>query len=692
MNSLKESRSDIRAELGKICVEDEVVQDLLRKIRARRAGVLLANQDIARPPVAEILFAEDYSRSKCEHGNEVQTYRIEILSDSAVPGEEIKPRVEEKYVEKYEIVPHLVSKKTRLSDDEHSHGSNLTALTDATDLTELPAHVRNIFESKVLQKNERLEGEEEKESEFDLFRDPEQLPEHLCHIIHLNTEAMKELVKIYHWNECFPDVRHERRGAVGEEDWKKAESVDHLVDDDPPPTEITIVNPAVKDFLATRIKKMRNKSQREGSKVREFVMPESGKRSRTKRSVQDVVSTVFDLPDVPTPTRVRKGSDACAVEPFKKAQNACCVSLDNGAPSAKDETGKDYLVKTTDLGSVITSGRQLVDLDGDTDHMVLGLLAEDICAVGDVDPRSFSKISSSHQAHLMTTLTQGEQDRLVSNLCSSEDVRVWFDTSHISSMTLTAPCCADREVSVPSEGLKRVGGLGQIFAWPRRSSSAARKFITPQTKIVRDPLTRPISAPASLVRQRNTIVVGHPSMQSHSTETYLQKLPEWAVISDDESSGDRASEIDLGIQRYPAQSFKNQRDGVVSVNPIKRLASRMSPKRALPARSPGEDSSDRDEGIELKVTFEPDFLSFAEDEEDWVDETASVVSSHLGPAVNEFQRTANEIFATDATIDDLWLAKVVLTRYARSKGMTVDELIEDVCDKMDAIESIMFSI
>jgi len=47
-------------------------------------------------------------------------------------------------------------------------------------------------------------------------------------------------------------------------------------------------------------------------------------------------------------------------------------------------------------------------------------------------------------------------------------------------------------------------------------------------------------------------------------------------------------------------------------------------------------------------------------------------------------------FSINATIDDMWLAKIVLSRYADSKGLTVDELIDDVCDKMDAIDKAVF--
>ena len=49
------------------------------------------------------------------------------------------------------------------------------------------------------------------------------------------------------------------------------------------------------------------------------------------------------------------------------------------------------------------------------------------------------------------------------------------------------------------------------------------------------------------------------------------------------------------------------------------------------------------------------------------------------------------IVSTDAEIEDLWLAKVVLKRIAKARNTSVDDLIEDVCDKLDELESTLLN-
>jgi len=77
---------------------------------------------------------------------------------------------------------------------------------------------------------------------------------------------------------------------------------------------------------------------------------------------------------------------------------------------------------------------------------------------------------------------------------------------------------------------------------------------------------------------------------------------------------------------------------------------------------------------------------------DTLSEATSLVSGKFKQAVVGIDTGTSNLFSTDATIDDMWLAKVVLRRYATSNGMTVDELIEDVCDKMDALDKTVFRV
>jgi hypothetical protein len=76
--------------------------------------------------------------------------------------------------------------------------------------------------------------------------------------------------------------------------------------------------------------------------------------------------------------------------------------------------------------------------------------------------------------------------------------------------------------------------------------------------------------------------------------------------------------------------------------------------------------------------------------DDWSDNMSSV-SDRVEKVVDSINATASEMLSTDADIEDMWLAKEVLTRIAKARNISVDDLIEDVCDKLDELETTLFN-
>lgn len=83
-----------------------------------------------------------------------------------------------------------------------------------------------------------------------------------------------------------------------------------------------------------------------------------------------------------------------------------------------------------------------------------------------------------------------------------------------------------------------------------------------------------------------------------------------------------------------------------------------------------------------------DFSSHGGD--DWSDAVSSV-SGRMEKAVDSINATASEMLLTDADIEDMWLAKAVLERIAEARNTSVDDLIEEVCDKLDELETTLFN-
>ena len=73
------------------------------------------------------------------------------------------------------------------------------------------------------------------------------------------------------------------------------------------------------------------------------------------------------------------------------------------------------------------------------------------------------------------------------------------------------------------------------------------------------------------------------------------------------------------------------------------------------------------------------------------DDTCTTMSS-VNHANHHNKPQISDMLSTNTSIDDVWLARVVLNRYARSNGTTLDQLVEDVCDHMDRIDQEVFSV
>ena len=77
--------------------------------------------------------------------------------------------------------------------------------------------------------------------------------------------------------------------------------------------------------------------------------------------------------------------------------------------------------------------------------------------------------------------------------------------------------------------------------------------------------------------------------------------------------------------------------------------------------------------------------------DDWTDEETLTDSSLESFPQNLFDNASGVWSTASTSIEDLWLARLVLSRYAQSTGKSLDDLIEDVCDKLDRLDERVFS-
>ena len=70
-------------------------------------------------------------------------------------------------------------------------------------------------------------------------------------------------------------------------------------------------------------------------------------------------------------------------------------------------------------------------------------------------------------------------------------------------------------------------------------------------------------------------------------------------------------------------------------------------------------------------------------------EGSHLTSSELGKVVDSIRSTARDILSSD--VEDAWLSRAVLKGIAESKKVSVDDLIESVCDKLDELDDSLFN-
>ncbi|KAI2506691.1 hypothetical protein MHU86_7692 [Fragilaria crotonensis] len=212
-------RRDIRLELSQMGVDDEIVNKVLMKIRDRRAPAVCATlppwnesynatglndaalqfesscvavRQLHNHPLerwlqtdstdnvksmtkiescsqkASDLSSPSGTRQRNENIDEdVETYRIEIQTDAAVPGEVNNDRLAEdsngkQYIERYEMVPHMhrsvcSGRKRRLVAElgkDDATEAEQTQGTDETQLTFVPEHLKQVFVSRAFQRKD----------------------------------------------------------------------------------------------------------------------------------------------------------------------------------------------------------------------------------------------------------------------------------------------------------------------------------------------------------------------------------------------------------------------------------------------------------------------------------------------------------------------------------------------------------
>ena len=280
-----ERRRDIRLELSTMGVDDDIVLDVLQKIRARRMlADKLTNRARGAEPTNPVLEPKQQQprlsvksqqplkaqqplklqqpqpkprqqaqsprkppRPQCE--DEVETFRIEFQSDAAVPGEAVHDKHAEnsegdKYVERYQMVPHMHSKtppqkeKIKKAQDDDSVANN-TKATNETQLTDVPEHLKDVFASKTLET--QTKEEEEAKQEALSFK--------------LNEETLERVLEMCFCTSTFSTK--ESTPIVQREKTKNEEDEDNI------PMEIEIKeNTVVAQYLAARIQRARDAAQR----------------------------------------------------------------------------------------------------------------------------------------------------------------------------------------------------------------------------------------------------------------------------------------------------------------------------------------------------------------------------------------------------------------------------------------------
>lgn len=92
----------------------------------------------------------------------------------------------------------------------------------------------------------------------------------------------------------------------------------------------------------------------------------------------------------------------------------------------------------------------------------------------------------------------------------------------------------------------------------------------------------------------------------------------------------------------------------------------------------------------LNPVYPGDRKGYRDEEGDELTEAMSMMSNEVDDVVGSIHSTAQEILSSD--IEDVWLSRTVLRGIADSNKVSVDDLIESVCDKLDDLDSALFSL
>lgn len=660
---------------------------------------------------------------------ELEQYNVEFLSDSVIPGELSTKRNRfqgEKYTIKYEMVPYFEPKRTFVP--KHSRfdefDDNATVATEATDLTAVPDSFKDIFASRILE-------DKPKSNSFDFFN--------------FNEHALEEVLKIYFCNASISDVEEKNSTHPISTSETKETGMNHVKPDGAASPLNVKEKTRVKMFLASRIDQLRknikiNKSpagklnEKSSRSLEKAMMAQLERITKSKTSQVTNEELNSNSPPKETkgilkaPTKDRRQEQVddpmseeatvlmdetrCNNKPFCNASGCinCQTDMLCGCPNIYDmipvhfgKTGKNKVDTHCKVGTTEASYDTLqpanetkikINYDKEDDDFFEEF---EIFRKGDgkstsrgaqfgKSPRTFMIEDKLHTEKGPRFLLRGRfnkeanQDNISAGSLAPPDVKretrlkKIFSRNNLSLITATANF--EEYDGDSSEVMKQ------------KDKDIEEKSIDDRKKVK----SKDESSPVWNVLDGKIDGVAAGTASNRSIEMTTENGTKTIHCTPDEEPLEHSNLANnlavllMTAHETPLSSPARVRfEDDHQVTDFSALVSPSSYDTYLsPSHSLSFDSAQTYDAGDCFVT--ENFV------QDTLTDATSVVSGKFNQAVVGIDTGTSSLFSTNATIDDMWLAKVVLTRYATSNGMTVDELIEDVCDKLDALDKTVFRV
>jgi len=638
---------------------------------------------------------------------QIETYHVEILSDVIVPGDISSPQFIKndqrgRYVDQYEMVPliepkNIVSLTTTIANEN----DDATNTSDGTNITDVPEHAKDIFASKILERKPKVESCQT----FTLHRETlkKSFQDYLCggnlsegELQESNSEEKPNT--FLNLEECAVEEVLPVYFCTGDMDKTDSHDIFHNSTLDNPyegetenikgpcvRTEMeTCDKKIVKNFLAARKKKIRHhKETKSILDINEELTNSNIAAVRVKKNIVAEQPQGFEIVDTSQDGRRE-------INLKSRDKKKCEISVDHTIIQVNDSMDERF--------------EELKENNMKHEKTGSDALAKSLELTRNIFPETQTKVKCSN------TLYIENNPRYSISPLKSRSTK----SDSFSSMSPANHNKIQISKSLSSgKGTKRQRSLLKIFRSRNRSlpttvtdagihfSSCSMKNIINERKKGQDKMKG---------KDDNTNAMKQISDYSHKKDLAFKRSYQGHISSEvDFKCKDQNTNVGKNLNSQGKSNYGTAKSPVTLRNYSKSVTVTPNSSDKKHRRHHSNGSRSESSVIHLVKSYDSylspaytqsfdsvytydagDCMSMEEAVGDTLSEATSLVSGKMTQAVRGLDVGTSSLFSINATIDDMWLAKIVLSRYADSKGLTVDELIDDVCDKMDAIDKAVF--